>query len=118
MIGHVEGRQFAAIAAYPAPPDDSAPQLSLRLMSCSRCGQTNVVTLNNLSWTRDLNGVRKLDIRPLENQLLITSSETEELRQAFKQMTELREAGDGSGAGNRPRDEACQHEYPRQDSNL
>ena len=92
LIAQVESRQFAPIATYPAPPDDSAPQLSVRLMSCPRCGQTSVVTMNSLSWTRDNNGIRKLDIRPVVNQLMITSAEAEELKQAIKQMTELREA--------------------------
>jgi hypothetical protein len=92
LIAQVEGRRFAAIATYPPPPDDSAPQLSVRLMSCPRCGQTNVVTINNICWTRDRNGARKLDIRPLVNQLMITSAEAVDLKQVFKQMTELREA--------------------------
>ena len=92
LVAHVENRNFRAAATCPPPANEDDPQLSVRLMACPRCGQTNVVTMNNITWVPDRTAGRKLDIRPLVNQLMVTPAEAAELREAFKQMADQRAA--------------------------
>jgi hypothetical protein len=88
LIADVENRHFNSITSYPPPPSEDAPQLSLRLLSCPRCGQTNVVTMNDISWTLDEHAQRKLDIRPIINQLMVTPEEAQVLRDGLKQIAD------------------------------
>jgi hypothetical protein len=90
LLARVEGREFAPLAAFAPPPCETAEQLSVRLMSCPDCGQTNVLTVNHIGFTTDHSGSRKMNLRPLVNQLMLPPGEVAELRDAFKQMTEIR----------------------------
>jgi hypothetical protein len=91
LIGAVEGRDFSALTSHEAPRWDTEPQLSARLLCCPRCGQTNVLAINHISWSSTQSG-RKMNIRPVVNQLLVTHQEADQLKQLFRQIIEAREA--------------------------
>ena len=92
LLSRAEARDFAHLANLPPPPFETAAQLSLRLMSCPRCGQTNLLTVNHLSYTTHKNGLQTLNVRPLIDQLMIPPTEAAGFRDAVKRMLEVREA--------------------------
>lgn len=92
LIAAVEAYDFAALLAHSPPRDDVEPQLSLRLLACPQCGQTNVATVNYIGWSTDSQGNRKLKITPVVNQLLVPQAEAAELKGILKQLAERPEA--------------------------
>jgi hypothetical protein len=79
LLAVVENREFALLNSQPPPADEDAPEISLRLLSCRRCGEMNVLTVNRLSWSLQ-HGTLTLETTPLVNQLLITREEAEVLK--------------------------------------
>ena len=96
MIATVQNRQFQDVALHGPPQNDDEPHLSLRLLSCPRCAQTNILTLNRVSWTVDINHRPTVKITPLVNQLLVTPDESEELKKLFNEIVEQRAAGEST----------------------
>lgn len=96
LLGAVEGRDFASLASHDTPHGDSEPQLSLRLLRCPKCGQTNVLTVNYISWVATQRG-RSMTIRPLVDQLLVSEGEAGQLQQLFKEILERRAADERRG---------------------
>lgn len=93
LVAAVEAHDFAAVARHDPPANDDEPQLSLRLVSCPQCGQTNVVTVNHIAWSMRTNASPpKLQIKPMINQLLVPPVEAQELRTIIKQIAEARQA--------------------------
>jgi hypothetical protein len=77
MIGAVQSRDFASLISFPPRLNPDDPELSVRLVSCTRCGQTHMLTLSRIAWERDRNNKRAVVSKPLVNQLLISSEEAE-----------------------------------------
>lgn len=96
MIAAIENRDFAAVASHPAPQHEDAPELSLRLVGCSQCGQTQILTLNHLAWTLDSNYRAVVAVTPLVNRLLITPEEAEYIKALDQQITDQRTAQDAA----------------------
>jgi len=96
LIGSIESRDFPSVILHAPPRSDTDPQLSLRLLSCPKCGRTNVLTVNHISWATTPRG-RTMDIRPLVNQLLVTEDEAGKLKESFKQIMEGRAAEEREG---------------------
>jgi hypothetical protein len=92
LVAAVEAYDFAALLSHSPPRDDAEPQLSLRLLACPQCGQTNVATVNYIAWASDSQGNRKLKITPIVNQLLVPQTEAAELKGIIKQLAERPEA--------------------------
>jgi len=86
LLASVENRDFAALASHAAPHHEDAPELSLRLMSCPRCGRTHVLTVSRIAWQTDRHGRAKVQTTPLINQVLITPAEAEEMKIACEQV--------------------------------
>jgi hypothetical protein len=91
LAASVEAYDFGALLTQPPPGNDVEPQLSVRLLACPRCGQTNVVTVNHLVWSADSHGNRKLRITPVVNQLLVPATEAETLKGVIKRIADQRE---------------------------
>lgn len=89
LVTAVENHEFDAIASHAPPEDEKVPQLSVKLLSCDQCGQTNVLTVNQITWTTTQSG-RKMDIRPIVNQLLVPSSEVKHLKELLKTIMDSR----------------------------
>lgn len=89
LVAAIDSRDFTSLASFVSPRDQDAPELTLRVVSCPKCGQTNVLTVSRLAWGI-VDGRRKVITKPLVNQLLITSAEVEQIREA-KVMIEQRE---------------------------
>jgi hypothetical protein len=92
LTATVGNHNFDAISRLTPPLGDTEPQLSLRLMSCPRCGQTNLVTVNHIRWIATKRG-RSMVIRPLVNQLLIPADEAARLKEIVRQFS----SGDAAG---------------------
>lgn len=97
LLGAVEGRDFSSLASHAAPRSDTDPQLSARLLCCPHCGKTNVLSVNHITWISTQSG-RKMNIRPLVNQLLVAEPEAAELKVLFKQIFDSRETAAVQGA--------------------
>jgi hypothetical protein len=95
LTASIVNRDFASIAFLAPPRNDTDPQLSLRLLSCPRCGQTHTVTVNHISWITSQSG-RKMVIRPLVNHLLVTSDEATQLKQIIKRIVDEQAATENS----------------------
>lgn len=93
LVAAVENHEFDSLASHEPPGGDSAPQLSLRLLTCPRCNQTNVLTVNHITWLATRRG-RTMNIRPLVNQMLVTEQEANHLKDLFKQIMDGRTAAD------------------------
>ena len=92
FVAAVESRDFGSLAGHATSENEDDPELSLRLLSCPRCGETHVLTLNLIGWTLNGAGQITVAVRPLVNQLLITADEAGQLLAACKQVVEEREA--------------------------
>lgn len=93
LVAAVQNHEFEALDFHEPPGGDSAPQLSLRLLSCPRCSQTNVLTVNHITWLATQRG-RTMNIRPLVNQMLVTEQEANQLKELFKHIMDGRTAAD------------------------
>ena len=83
LVGAVEGRQFSCISNLELPRTEDEPQLSLRLVTCPKCGETNVVTVNRVFFELAREG-RKLVVKPVVDRLMISTVEAEELKGVLK----------------------------------
>jgi hypothetical protein len=88
----IDTRSFAQLSALPAPVNENAPELRIRLMSCPRCGNMHVVTLNRIAWVRGKNGRATVKITLIVNELLITSEEAGQLTDVCAEIQDRRAA--------------------------
>jgi hypothetical protein len=79
FVNAIENRDFASLPSHAAPDHADAPELSIRLMSCPKCGNTHVLTISRIAWGVDFNGHRKVTTTSLVNGLLVTQDEAEQL---------------------------------------
>jgi hypothetical protein len=111
VVAVVEGRTFGQLVQFPQPETDDEPQLSVRLVSCGKCGETNVVTVNRIVFELTKEG-RKMVIKPVVNRLMISSREAEEMKGVMKEVEERKqaassnEAAGGKAGGDEGEDEA------------
>jgi hypothetical protein len=88
----MDRRDFDKITPFPAARSSDDPELSPRLMSCPKCRTMNVLTVNRIAWGRDSRGRRKVLTTPLIDQILISSTEAEELKSVCGIIRQLRDA--------------------------
>jgi hypothetical protein len=93
LTATVVNRDFDAISRLTPPQGDSEPQLSLRLMWCPRCRETNVATVNHIRWITTQRG-RNMVIRPLVNQLLLPAEDAARLHEILTRFIEGKVAGE------------------------
>jgi hypothetical protein len=98
LITAVEGREFTRLVNFDAPGTEDEPQLSVRLICCPKCGQTNVVTVNRIAFELTREG-RKLVIQPVVDRLMVTAEEAEELKGLLKVVAGRQEARGVDQAG-------------------
>jgi hypothetical protein len=101
VISAVENRDFESLVSCPAPEHQDSPELTLRVVSCPKCKQTNVLTVNHVGWGYE-NNRPKVVIKPLINQLLITSDEMERLTNVKAIIERQREGETIKDASNPP----------------
>lgn len=75
FIASIANRDFVSIANHRAPQHERSPELVIELMSCEKCGQTHVLTINRVAWEANRQGVVTLESNALIKQLLITPDE-------------------------------------------
>jgi hypothetical protein len=102
----VENHDFQSISTHSAPAHSDAPELSLRLLRCPRCGQTNVLTLSRIAWHLVKHRLQVKSV-PLVNQMLITQSEADEVVSVGKMVQAQREAGEADPVEEAERDVAA-----------
>ena len=82
VVAAVEGRAPEALAGLPPPPHEDAPELSLRLMSCPRCRQLNVLTVTRLEWHVPAGGRPVVRATPVVDGLMMAADEAGRLTAA------------------------------------
>jgi hypothetical protein len=91
LVGSIEARDFSALPSYPAAKDEDDPELSLTLMSCPRCRQTNVLTINRIGWENE-HGRLTIKSKPILNQMLIGTDDADQLKTICQQIQAARAA--------------------------
>jgi hypothetical protein len=96
LIVAVENREFAALTGFSPPEHEDAPEVTLRLLACFKCGQTNVLTVSRVAWeVRE--GRATVKTTPLIKELLITQAEVETIKETKAKIAEQREADKDGG---------------------
>ena len=80
FVAAVENRQFDELSDFEPRMHEDDPELSLELVCCTKCDQTNVLSVNRVAWTIDNSGRSKVQIRPLIERMIITADEAEKLK--------------------------------------
>jgi hypothetical protein len=88
----IEGRAFTNLLPLSAPPTDDAPEVRIRLMSCSSCRKTHVLTLNRIAWTIGNDRRAIVKTTPIINELLVTPEEARELTEAANKIRQQRQS--------------------------
>jgi hypothetical protein len=80
FLAIIESRNFPALLTQAPPEHEDAPELSITLMSCPRCQETHILSINQIAWhlTNTQTTVKTI---PLINKLLITPEEAQHLKQ-------------------------------------
>ena len=92
VVSAVEGRSFAALVGLPPAPHADAPEVTVRLMSCRKCGHLNVLTVSRIAWHRNANRRLTVKTTKLLDGLLLTADEAARLTAACAQVRAERDA--------------------------
>jgi hypothetical protein len=92
LIAALLDRDFDALHQHDAPANEDDPEIALRLMSCPKCGHTNVLTVSRIAWYVNRTGQATVKTEPIVNQLLITRNDSERLKGICAEIVEQRAA--------------------------
>ena len=81
LVASIENRDYSALVSHEPPRNEDAPELRLRLVSCTRCQKTNVLTVSRIAWVRTNTGSR-VQIDPLIKGALLHPEEAQRIKKA------------------------------------